>query len=98
MSAVQAHHVRMASAQTVPQVRGEGEGGGDHDHQEDGMKPTLEELEKALETLQKADDLGGRDPEGDMTVREALNTVFRATPAQLYEAGLDYGEAPGREI
>lgn len=62
------------------------------------MKPTLEEVEKALETLEKADALDGRDPGGEMTVREALNVVFRAAPAQLYEAGLDYGEAPGKEI
>lgn len=52
------------------------------------MQPTLEELEKALAVLERADAVGGRDPGGPMTVREALDIVFRATPQQLYAAGL----------
>ena len=61
------------------------------------MCPTLEELEKALETLQKMDALGGSHPGGPMTVREALDVVFRASPAQLYEAGFEYMEPPDKE-
>ena len=61
------------------------------------MRPTVEELEKALGTLKKADALGGRDPGGPMSLREALDIVFRASPAQLYEAGFKYTEPPEEE-
>jgi len=61
------------------------------------MRPTVEELEKALETLKKADALGGRDPGGPMTVRQALDVVFRASPAQLYEAEFKYTAPPEEE-
>ena len=61
------------------------------------MCPTIEELEKALETIEKADALGGRDPGGPMTVREALDVVSRASPKQLYEAGFSYMEPPEEE-
>lgn len=61
------------------------------------MRPTLEELEEALETLKKADALGGHDPGGRMTVREALAAVFRVSQKQLYEAGLFHIEPPEEE-
>jgi len=61
------------------------------------MRPTLEELEEALETLRRADALGGRDLGGPMTVRKALDVVFRASPKRLYEAGFSYPEPPEEE-
>ena len=61
------------------------------------MSHTIEELEKALETLKKADALGGHDSGGPMTVREALDVVFRATPEQLCKAGFEYMEPPEEE-
>lgn len=61
------------------------------------MRPTLEELRKALETLQRAEALDGQDPEKPMTIREALDVVFRASPQQLYEAGFEYAEPPEKE-
>ena len=32
-----------------------------------------------------------------MTVKEALDVQFRASPAQLYEAGFEYMEPPEKE-
>lgn len=61
------------------------------------MRPTVEELEEALETLKKADALGGRHPGGPMTMRQALDVVFRASQQQLYEAGVSYMEPPEKE-
>lgn len=61
------------------------------------MRPTIEELEEALDILKKADAVGGRGPGDPITVREALDTVFKATLQQLYEAGFEYGEPPEEE-
>jgi len=61
------------------------------------MRPTVEELEMALEVLKETDALDGRDPGGPMAVREALDVVFRATQEQLYEAGFPYMEPPEKE-
>lgn len=41
--------------------------------------------------------VGGRGPGDPITVREALDTVFKATLQQLYEAGFEYGEPPEEE-
>jgi|GEM_PF-5931443 len=58
------------------------------------MKPTLPELKKALAVL--SDPEGARDSR-DMSVHEALNVVFRASPQQLYELGFTYLEPPEKE-
>lgn len=61
------------------------------------MKPTQAEVKRALKTLEETAELDGQEPGGPLTIAQALDVVFRAEPAQLYEAGLDYGEAPGKE-